>query len=189
MKKFIIILISVILLLSSFAVGFFVKKSVDDKTILKLTYEIRNLQSNNNNLQNKIKASEDNEKKENNQEKYKHPIDIEEERCIANSHVYNLPICEEKAEKSWDKEIQKNLKLIQKVMSNEEFDYIRKMNDSWNKSAYDQIESINRFISSKDGIIHQTDGQNNIVLIKKQYALLLKSIYYNYYEEDSELLN
>ena len=63
------------------------------------------------------------------------------------------------------------------------------MNETWNKSLYNQQDIINKFISTKEGLIHQTDGQNNIVQIKKQYALLLKSIYFNYYEENRELKN
>ena len=71
-------------------------------------------------------------------------------------------------------------------MTKEDFKYIKNMNETWNKSLYNQQDIINRFISNKEGLIHQTDGQNNIVQLKRQYALLLKSIYYNYYEEDRE---
>ena len=158
MKKFIITLISIFLLLSAFTMGFFVKKSIEDKKTIGNTI----------------------------QEEYKHPIDIEEEQCINNSNVYDYSLCGEKAEKAWDREIQKNTELLQKVMTKEEFKYIKNMNETWNKSLYNQQDIINRFISNKEGLIHQTDGQNNIIQIKKQYALLLKSIYYNYYEEDSE---
>ena len=119
---------------------------------------------------------------------YKHPIDIEEEKCIAKSHVYNYPICSQNAEKAWDKEIQKNLSLLKKTMSSDEYKYINEMNENWKKSVYNEISVINRFISNKDGIIYQTEGSNNIAQLKKQYALLLNSIYYNYKEEKEGII-
>ena len=161
MKKLFITLIALLLSALSFSLGFFVKKSVDDKKTIGNTL----------------------------QEEYKHPIDIEEEQCINNSNIYDYSLCGEKAEKAWEREIQKNTELLQKVMTKEEFKYIKSMNETWNKSLYNQQDIINKFISTKEGLIHQTDGQNNIVQIKKQYALLLKSIYFNYYEENRELKN
>ena len=161
MKTIFITLIALLLSASSFSLGFFVKKSVDDKKTIGNTL----------------------------QEEYKHPIDIEEEQCINNSNIYDYSLCGEKAEKAWEREIQKNTELLQKVMTKEEFKYIKSMNETWNKSLYNQQDIINKFISTKEGLIHQTDGQNNIVQIKKQYALLLKSIYFNYYEENRELKN
>ena len=161
MKTIFITLIALLLSALSFSLGFFVKKSVDDKKTIGNTL----------------------------QEEYKHPIDIEEEQCINNSNIYDYSLCGEKAEKAWEREIQKNTELLQKVMTKEEFKYIKSMNETWNKSLYNQQDIINKFISTKEGLIHQTDGQNNIVQIKKQYALLLKSIYFNYYEENRELKN
>ena len=119
---------------------------------------------------------------------YKHPIDIEEEKCIASSHVYDYPLCSQKAEKAWDKEIQKNLKLLQKIMTKDEYKYIEIMNENWKKSVYNEIDVINRFISSKDGIIYQTEGSNNIAQLKKQYAILLQAVYYNYKEEKNGII-
>lgn len=116
----------------------------------------------------------------------KHPIDIEEEKCIKSSHVYDYPQCSEKAEKDWNKEIQNNLKMLKEIMAKEEFIYINEMNKAWEKSVYKEMAVINRFISSKDGIIYQTDANNQIVQIKKQYALLLQNLYYNYYKENQE---
>lgn len=116
----------------------------------------------------------------------KHPIDIEEEKCLSSSDIYNYPQCTETAQKAWDKEIKKNLALLKKVMSKEEFIYIDNMNETWEKSVYRETDVINRFISSKDGIIYQTDANNQLLQIKKQYALLLQDLYYNYYKENKE---
>ena len=113
---------------------------------------------------------------------YKHPIDIEEQKCIASSHVYDYPLCSQKAEKAWDNEIQNNLKLLKEVMTDDEYKYIETMNENWKKSVHNEIDVINRFISNKDGIINQTTGCKHISNLKKQYALLLSSIYFTYTE-------
>jgi len=112
----------------------------------------------------------------------KHPIDIEEEKCIASSHVYDYPACSQKAEKAWDNEIQNNLKLLKEIMTDDEYKYIETMNENWKKSVHNEIDVINRFISDKDGIINQTTGCSHISNLKKQYALLLSSIYFTYTE-------
>lgn len=111
---------------------------------------------------------------------YEHPIDIEEKLCIQNSDIHNYTFCSEIAIKSWEKEIQKNLDLLKQVMKKEDYKYIEEMNNEWNKSAYSQINTINRFIVNKNGVIYQTEGKNNISNIKKQYAILLKNIYSTY---------
>ena len=124
MKKFVIILISIFLLLSSFSLGFFVKKHIDDKKIFYLTNEKFNLKIVNNDLISKIKKLEyrlnNSQKEDDNLAEYKHPIDIEEEQCINNSNVYDYSLCGEKAEKAWDREIQKNTELLKKVMTKED---------------------------------------------------------------------
>ena len=78
MKKLIIVLISIFLLLSSFALGFYVKKSVDDKKIFVLFNEKNNLQIVNKDLISQIKNLEhqiseyNNQKEDNKEEEYKH---------------------------------------------------------------------------------------------------------------------
>ncbi len=118
----------------------------------------------------------------------KHKIDIEEERCIAESDVYDYPICSHNSEKAWNNEIKKNLNLLKKVMSDDEYEYINKMNEEWEKSVNSETETINKFISNKDGIIYQTEGSDDISNLKKQYALLLNNLYYHY-KENKELPN
>lgn len=115
-------------------------------------------------------------------DKYEHPIDIEERLCIKNSDIYHYAFCSELATKSWENEIQENLNLLKQVMTKDDYKDIEKMTNNWNKSVHSQINTINRFIVNKDGIIYQTEGKNNISNIKKQYAILLKNIYYAYTE-------
>ena len=61
------------------------------------------------------------------------------------------------------------------------------MHEQWKKSVNNEINVINRFISNKDGIIYQTEGSNNIAQLKKQYAILLQAVYFNYKEEKEEI--
>ena len=97
--------------------------------------------------------------------------------------MYDYPICSQNAEKAWDKEIQHNLYLLKEIMNDDEFQQIEIMHKNWEKSVNNEIDVINRFISDKDGIIYQTESSNDIAQLKKQYALLLKSIYFHYHEE------
>lgn len=113
---------------------------------------------------------------------YKHRIDVEEENCIKNSDVTEYIVCAEKATSAWDREINEKLLTLKKVMPADEYNKIEIMHKEWEKSVYNQIEIINRFITTKDGIIYQCEGQNNITSLKKQYAMLLTSILENYNE-------
>ena len=115
-------------------------------------------------------------------DKYEHPIDIEERLCIKNSDIYHYAFCSELATKSWENQIQENLNLLKQVMTKDDYEDIEKMTNDWNKSVHSQTNTINRFIVDKDGIIHQTEGKNNIANIKRQYAILLKDIYSTYTE-------
>ncbi len=171
MKKFFLVIIISLLLFLSFCLGLYVQETVDNKKINQLKIQI------NNNLK-----EENNIKPEN---QYNNTIDIEENNCISISDVYHYPLCSQKAEKAWDNEIQKNLELLKKVMTKEDFKYIIEMNQNWDKTLNLQIANINRFISNKDGIIYQTEGAEDIVSLKKQYALFLNNIYSNYVEENN----
>ena len=111
-------------------------------------------------------------------------IELEEKKCIENSHVYNYFFCVEKSEKAWDNEIRKTIISLKEVMSEEEYNQVIKMHKEWEKSVITQTHVINRFISQKDGLIYQTIGINHISNLKKEYAQLLKSIYFNYLDKD-----
>lgn len=115
--------------------------------------------------------------------KYIHPIDEAENKCISNSNEIDYVFCAQTASEAWDYEIKKYLKLLKEIMSIKDYEQIEKMNKEQNKSVHSQIKVINGFIGNKTGIIYQTEAVNNICNLKKQYALLLMSIYHNYKEE------
>ena len=189
MKKFVIILISIFLLLSSFALGFYVKKHIDDKKILYLTNEKFNLKIVNNDLISKIKKLEHRLNKNNSQKEYynlseyKHPIDIELEKCVESTHPYLYSDCTIENEKAWDKEIQKQLKNLKDIMNKDEYTIIINSQNDWNKSFNSSKIAINKFISKRDGTVNQTLGFSSIADLKKQRALLLEQIYKIYKDE------
>lgn len=43
--------------------------------------------------------------------------------------------------------------------------------------------------TQKDGIIYQTSGIDSILQLKKQYAMFLKGIYFDYYEDTEQKFN
>jgi hypothetical protein len=175
MKKFLIIVLIIITFVCGFYIGYMF-------CFMKTTKQIVSLNLDNNNLRKELGQSKQLIFHKNIDDN-KHPIDIEEEKCISDSHVYGFPDCSKDAEISWNNEIKKNLNLLKNKMPKDEYKYIDEMNNIWSKSVSYQIDVINRFISNKDGIIYQTEGNNDIVQLKKQYAILLKDIYSNYYEE------
>ena len=177
MKKILIIVFILIIFVCGFCIGYSV-------CFMKITVQIVSLSFDNNNLRKELEQSKQLNFHKNTEDN-KHPIDIEEEKCISDSQVYDYPNCSKNAEISWNKEIKKNLNLLKNKMSNDEYRYINEMNEVWEKSVHNQMNVINRFISNQDGIIYQTEGNNDIVQLKKQYAILLKNIYSNYCEEKS----
>ncbi len=189
MKKFVIISISIFLLLSAFTMGYFVKKHIDDKKIFYLTNEKFNLKIVNNDLISKIKKLEHSLSKNNSQkedynlEEYKHPIDIELEKCVESTHPYLYSDCAKENEKAWDKEVQKQLKNLKDIMNKDEYTVIINSQNDWNKSFNSSKIAINKFISECDGTVNQTLGFSSIANLKKQRALLLEQIYYSYTNE------
>ena len=57
------------------------------------------------------------------------------------------------------------------------------MHKSWSKTVEKQIKVIDKFVFQKDGIIYQTSGIDSILQLKKQYAMFLRGIYFDYYED------
>ena len=118
-----------------------------------------------------------------NEEETKHPIDIEEEKCINSKNPYLYSDCAKQSEISWNMEIEKYLKHINQIMDSDNIKIITESQLNWEKSAQSDKKMINKFISSRQGAINETLGFSYISEIKKQRAILLKNIYENYKEE------
>lgn len=116
-------------------------------------------------------------------------IDEEEKKCLENTSVYEYPSCTQKAETKWDEEIIKNLEALKKVMNKDDYKYIEDMNKFWSKTVEKQIKVIDKFVFQKDGIIYQTSGIDSILQLKKQYAMFLRGIYFDYYEDAEQKFN
>lgn len=113
----------------------------------------------------------------------KHPIDIEEEKCIYSTHPYNYSDCAKQSSEQWKAEINKQLEYMKKTMTPNEFEVVDKSQLNWQKSFESDEKMINKFISQRQGAINETSGFSYISNINKQRALLLEQIYKNYSEE------
>lgn len=195
MKKLIISfsILSLIFSAISFCIGYFVHVNLTKPSFNK-DFEIQRL--NNlvsdlkNNLVERDKKIEDIERniQENKNTEYKHPIDIEEEKCIKNSSTFDYPNCSYYAGTQWEKEINKYLNLLKKEMNTTDYSLIEVNQKKWEQSSQSDIKMIEKYINSKQGLIYVTIGTSTITDIYKSRALLLRKIY-DEYIENKEILD
>lgn len=110
-------------------------------------------------------------------ESAKHPIDIEEERCIKIADTSNIGMgnCALKATEAWFKEIDKNLMTLKQMLPSEKYEKITNSQKKWEsyiKSEFDVNENV---IFYKTGTIYYTISAGQKAYIVKERALLLKS--------------
>ena len=114
----------------------------------------------------------------------KHPIDIEEEKCIEIADTSNIEMgnCALKATEDWFKEIDKNLMTLKQMLPAEKYEKIADSQKKWEsyiKSEFDVNENI---VFNKTGTIYYTMSAGQKAYIVKERALLLKS-YIQYVNE------
>ena len=107
----------------------------------------------------------------------KHPIDIEEEKCIKVADTSNIRMgnCALKATEDWFKEIDKNLMTLKQMLPAEKYEKIADSQKKWEsyiKSEFDVNENV---IFYKTGTIYYTISAGQKAYIVKERALLLKS--------------
>ena len=107
----------------------------------------------------------------------KHPIDIEEEKCIkiADTSDIGMGNCALKATEDWFKEIDKNLMTLKQMLPAEKYEKIADSQKKWEsyiKSEFDVNENV---IFYKTGTIYYTISAGQKAYIVKERALLLKS--------------
>lgn len=107
----------------------------------------------------------------------KHPIDIEEEKCIKVADTSNIRMgnCALKATEDWFKEIDKNLMTLKQMLPAEKYEKIADSQKKWEsyiKSEFDVNENV---IFYKTGTIYYTISAGQKASIVKERALLLKS--------------
>ncbi len=177
MKKIFLVVIIVIISIACFCLGYLFNEKKTSELIIS-----------ENNTNKQIQQSESKESIENVSDnkidsEYKHPIDIEEEKCIEKTHPYMYSNCAKQSEQLWDKEINNQLKVLKQTMNENEYKIVTNSQEKWNEAFLSDEIMINKFISSRQGTINETLGFSSISDIKKQRALLLKNIYDNYKEE------
>ena len=168
MKKFIIILISIFLLSSFFALGFFVKKSVDDKKYAvfieknkKLKEEVKQLYE----LNDKLTNSDN-------------PIDIKEKKCIAQTdNAADLRNCVYLATDEWENEIDKYIKLLEQSTTKEQFKLIKDSQNLWLQQSKKDNDIINEFIFNHGGTIYFDIAASDYEELIKNRAEFLKWVY------------
>ncbi len=107
----------------------------------------------------------------------KHPIDIEEEKCIkiADTSDIGMGNCALEATKAWFKEIDKNLMTLKQILPADKYEKIADSQKKWEsyiKSEFDVNENV---IFYKTGTIYYTISAGQKAYIVKERALLLKS--------------
>ena len=107
----------------------------------------------------------------------KHPIDIEEEKCINIANTSNIEMgnCALKATEAWFKEIDKNLMTLKQILPSDKYAKIADSQKKWEsyiKSEFDVNENV---IFYKTGTIYYTISAGQKASIVKERALLLKS--------------
>ena len=110
----------------------------------------------------------------------KHPIDIEEEKCIKIADTSNIGMgnCALKATEDWFKEIDKNLMTLKQILPADKYEKIADSQKKWEsyiKSEFDVNENI---IYNKAGTIYYTlnAGQKRETI--KERALQLQHYIY-----------
>ena len=168
MKKIIITLISIILLLSSFALGFFVKKSIDDKKYADFIEENKKLKDEVNQIEelNDKLANSDN------------PIDIKEKKCIEKfDNSADIRNCVYLATEEWEKEINKYIKLLKQSTTKEQFKLIKDSQDLWLQQSKKDNDIINVFIFNHGGTMYYDIAAGDYEELIKNRAEFLKWVY------------
>ena len=111
----------------------------------------------------------------------KHPIDIEEEKCIkiADTSDIGMGNCALKATEAWFKEIDKNLMTLKQMLPSEKYEKIANSQKKWEsyiKSEFDVNENI---IYYKIGTIYYTISAGQKREMAKERAMLLHSYIYD----------
>ena len=107
----------------------------------------------------------------------KHPIDIEEEKCIKIANTSNIKMgnCALKATEDWFKEIDKNLMTLKQMLPAEKYTKIADSQKKWENYIESEFDVNENVIFHKTGTIYYTISAGQKAYIVKERALLLKS--------------
>lgn len=193
MRKFILVLISIFLLSSSFALGFFVKNFIDDKKYDNPLSKKENVKNQNFTMKERLnsKQKELEEERQKSREEYKsepkHPIDKAEFKCIENSiHSYEIRKCVYEANEKWAKEIDKYMKLLEKETTSEQYKKIQDSQFLWIKQNKKDNEIITDLVFNHEGTMYYDIASTLYLDLTKKRAKMLKAIYDIHTDNDFE---
>ncbi len=113
----------------------------------------------------------------------KHPIDIEEERCLKKAYSNaDMRNCTYDAMDAWFEVIEKDLATLKKILSSEKYEAIVKSQKQWKKYQEEEFETNNLVVLNKGGTFYHVVSVGDKAHIVKERALLLNS-YVNLYSE------
>ena len=171
MKK-ILIMFFIFLLLSSTV--FLIQKSVYDNKIRLVNSELLKLKE-----ENKF-INELNDKLLNNS----NPIDKKEKECLDNaqSTADSLNCCDI-AIQEWENEIEKYMVFFKQTMTDDEYSYIQRNQNSWKKQNESTTEIISKYVFNHGGTMYYQVASGIYAQEIKQRAEFLKLIYEIYNNE------
>ena len=107
----------------------------------------------------------------------KHPIDIEEEKCIkiADTSDIKMGNCTLKATEAWFKEIDKALITLKQILPADKYEKIADSQKKWESYIKSEFDANENVIYNKAATIYYTIAADQKRELIKQRALLLKN--------------
>ncbi|MBO7672579.1 DUF1311 domain-containing protein [bacterium] len=103
------------------------------------------------------------------------PIDIEYSVCMKKEYsTAGMNNCTLEARLKWEKEIQKNIKLINKKLNKEQRKLFNQANKKWEEYYNAEKQAIFDIIFNLDGTIHTNIAHANAMSLAKERALYLE---------------
>ncbi len=112
------------------------------------------------------------------------PIDKAERECISKTaDTYEMNICSQIAQQSWEKDIQKTLAELKKILNPEDYKKLQSSQVSWENYKNKDYNLIDSVVSYKQGTMYLNFREGWRTEIVKQRALILRG-YLNTLKED-----
>lgn len=111
------------------------------------------------------------------------PIDYQLEKCIANDNTNSGMIhCIQIGINEWDKEINKNLKTLQSILTKEQYESVQKSQIAWEKYRKEEKSSLKNLIYNRIGRYFQVSFYEQQLNLTEDRAKELEYYIYIYSE-------
>lgn len=112
------------------------------------------------------------------------PIDKAERNCISKTaDTYEMNVCSQRAQQSWEKDIQETLAELKKFLNTEDYKKLQSSQTSWENYKNKNYNLIDSVVSYKHGTMYLNVREGWKTEIVKQRALILRE-YLNTLKED-----